>query len=214
MSTDPRRLLGPLATLLACVVLVGIVRRYSEYVPPDFTSEFLLGRRGYFFAGYHVAFYAHLLAGPGCLALALLLVNEPLRDRFPAWHRRLGRGLVGLVLAVLVPSGLWMSRYAISGAVAGAGFATLALATGATVALGWRAAVRRRYAEHRQWMRRCLVLLSSAVVLRLIAGVATLAAFDADWLYPASAWASWLGPLVVHEALRPAARAAPARPAA
>ena len=44
-------------------------------------------------------------------------------------------------------------------------------------------------------MTRLFVLLCSAVVLRLIAGLATLVEFDADWLYPASAWASWLVPL-------------------
>lgn len=202
MPTDPRRLVRPLATLLVCVVLVGIVRGYRHYAPPDFGADFLLGRRNYFFDGYHLAFYVHLIAGPACLALALVLVNDRFRGRFPGWHRRLGRMLAILVLALLVPSGLWMSRYAISGAVAGAGFAMLAVMTAMTVGLGWRAAVRRRYAEHRLWMERCFLLLSSAVVLRLIAGLATLAAWDADWLYPASAWAAWIGPLAVHEAVR------------
>lgn len=202
VPVDPRRLLKPIATLLVCVVLVGIVRGYGRYLPPDFEAEFLLGRRAYFFTGYHWAFYAHLVAGPASLALALLLVNDRFRRRFPGWHRRLGRALAILVLGALVPSGLWMSRHAISGAVAGAGFAALAVATGTTVGLGWRAAVRRRFTEHRLWMERCFLLLSSAVVLRLIAGVATLAATDADWLYPASAWASWLGPIAVHEAVR------------
>lgn len=202
MTVDPRRLLRPLATLLVSVVLAGIVGGYHRYLPPDFEAEFLLGRQAYFFAGYQWAFYAHLAAGPASLALGLLLVSDRLRRRFPAWHRRLGRVLAVLVLGVLVPSGLWMSRYAISGAVAGAGFAALAVATGTTVGLGWRAAVRRHFTEHRLWMERCFLLLSSAVVLRLIAGVATLAAADADWLYPASAWASWLGPIAVHEAVR------------
>ena len=51
-------------------------------------------------------------------------------------------------------------------------------------------------------MTRLFILLCSAVVLRLIAGVAHLTSLDADWLYPASAWASWLGPLAAHESWR------------
>jgi hypothetical protein len=49
-------------------------------------------------------------------------------------------------------------------------------------------------------MMRLYLLLCSAVALRLIAGVATLAGCTVEWLYPASAWASWLGPLGAHEA--------------
>jgi purine-cytosine permease-like protein len=69
------------------------------------------------------------------------------------------------------------------------------VATAACAVLGWRAAVGRRFAAHRTWMARLFVLLCSAVVLRLVAGMATLLGLDADWLYPASAWASWLVPL-------------------
>jgi hypothetical protein len=42
---DPTRLLAPLTGLLVCVVLAGILRTYPRYVPPDFTTDFLLGRQ-------------------------------------------------------------------------------------------------------------------------------------------------------------------------
>ena len=60
----------------------------------------------------------------------------------------------------------------------------------------------RRFADHRLWMWRTFVLLGSAVVLRLIGGLATVADFDALWLYPFSTWASWLVPLLIFEARR------------
>jgi hypothetical protein len=94
---------------------------------------------------------------------------------------------VGVVLLVLVPSGLVMSAFAATGVVAGLGFATLAVATAACAVLGWRAAMQRRFAAHEAWMTRLFILLCSAVVLRLIAGMAFLARFDANWLYPVSA---------------------------
>jgi len=48
-------------------------------------------------------------------------------------------------------------------------------------------------------MERCFALLCSAVVLRIIAGAATIANFSADWIYPFSAWFSWLAPLIILE---------------
>ena len=202
LLVDPRPLLKPLTALLVCVVLAGILRNYPRYLPPDFSSDFLVGREASFRGGYRWAFYAHLVAGPVALLLGLALMSATVRRRAPAWHRALGRMQVGVVLLLLVPSGLVMSAFAATGVFAGLGFATLAVATAACAVLGWRAAVQRRFAVHEAWMTRLFILLGSAVVLRLIAGVAALAGYEADWLYPASAWASWLGPLAAHESWR------------
>lgn len=65
--------------------------------------------------------------------------------------------------------------------------------------MGWRAAAGRRFEEHRRWMWRCFLLLCSAVVVRLVGGLATVTGVDADWVYPLTAWASWLAPLAAFE---------------
>jgi len=57
--TDPRPLLEPLTGLLICIVLVGILRTYPRYLPPDFTSDFLLGRDAYFYGGYQCRTAGH-----------------------------------------------------------------------------------------------------------------------------------------------------------
>jgi hypothetical protein len=51
-------------------------------------------------------------------------------------------------------------------------------------------------------MWRTFVLLCSAVVLRMLGGLATVAHLDAAWLYPASIWASWLVPLLALESIQ------------
>jgi hypothetical protein len=51
-------------------------------------------------------------------------------------------------------------------------------------------------------MSRTFVLLCSAVVIRMIGGLATIAQFDAAWLYPVSTWASWLVPLAIFESIQ------------
>jgi hypothetical protein len=190
-----------LGAVLVWKVTLSVVIGYRDYFPPDFASEFLRGREAYFWSPYRWAFYTHLASGPVSLVLGTVLISERFRKWAPAWHRRLGRAQGVCVLLLVAPSGLWMARYATTGAVAAVGLGTLAIATAACVALGWRAAVRRRFAAHRQWMERTFVLLCSAVVIRTIGGLATVAQFDAPWLYPLSTWASWLAPLAVYEAL-------------
>lgn len=196
-----------LAALLILKVTGGVVLNYRNYLPPNFDSDFLRGREAYFWGSYGWAFYAHIAAGPLSLILGMILIGERFRLSHPKWHRILGRVQGLLVLIVVAPSGLWMAWRAEAGLVAALGFAALAVVTATTVALGWRSAVQRRFAAHRRWMWRCFLLLCSTVVLRLMAGLATVLHIEAGWLDPLAAWASWLVPLAAFE-LSPHGRAA------
>lgn len=203
MRAEGVTVLKSTSLFLACLLILKIVVitwvSYRDYMPPNFESVFLEGRQSYFFREYQWAFYPHILSGPCSLLLGMLLVSERFRRRFPRWHRVLGRTQVACVLLVVAPSGLWMARYAAMGPVAGVGFALLAITTGLTVALGWRAAVRRRFDVHRRWMLRCFVLLCSAIVIRVNGGIGLVAGIEAEWFYIQTAWTSWLVPLLVLE---------------
>jgi len=196
------RVLVGIAVILICKVTLSVLVGYRQYVPPDFGSDFLLGRESYFYGPYGWAFYAHLVSGPTSLVVGTILVSDRFRLRAPKWHRRLGKLQIACVLLLVAPSGLWMARYAATGAMAGAGLGLLAIVTAMCAAAGWRAAVARRFQEHRRWMWRTYILLCSAVVIRMIGGLATVLQFDALWLYPVSCWVSWLAPLMVFESLR------------
>jgi hypothetical protein len=198
-STTLPRVLIILAGLLIFKVTVGVVLKYRDYFPPNFESDFLRGRELYFSGSYHWAFYTHIAAGPIALVLGMILISERFRLKFPKWHRYLGRIQALNVLFLVTPSGLWMAYHAEAGPIAGLGFAALAVVTGMSVALGWRSAVKRRFTDHRRWMSRCFLLLCSTVVLRLIAGLATVTGVQATWVDPLSAWASWLVPLAAFE---------------
>ena len=187
------------ATVLIIKVTVGVVGGYASYFPPDFGAGFLRGRESYFFGSYRWAFTTHIIAGPLTLGFGLLLLSTSVRRSWPAAHRVLGRVQVFLVALVLAPSGLIMAFRAAAGPVAGVGLGVLALLTAATALLGARRAVQQRYAEHRRWMGRCFVLLASAVVLRLIVGLAVVLGQTAAWVDPLATWLCWLGPLAVFE---------------
>lgn len=201
-SRPLRAVLSFLAGLLIVKVTLVVVLNYSNYHPPRFDSDFLRGREHYFSGPYRWAFYAHLLSSPISLLLGMILVSELFRLRFPRWHRLLGRIQVALVLFLVAPSGLWMARYAAAGPVAAVGLAALAVATGTCVALGWRSAMKRRFAEHQRWMWRVFLLLCSAVVLRMIGGLATVIGTTAAWVDPLATWMSWLVPLAVFELIQ------------
>jgi hypothetical protein len=201
-SSVVQRVLAGAAVLLILKVTLSVVIGYRDYLPPDFSADFLLGRELYFYGHYRWAFYAHLVAGPTSLLVGTILVSERFRLRAPIWHRRLGQLQIACVLLVLAPSGLWMARYAMTGAAAAAGLALLAIATAVCAASGWRAAMERRFDDLRRWMWRTYILLCSAVVIRMMGGLATVLQIDAPWIYPFSAWASWLVPLLIFEVLR------------
>lgn len=197
--SQAKRIVAIAAAVVVCKVLVEILRNYPDYLPPNFAADFLLGREGYFWRGYHLSFYVHLTVGPVTLVLGMLLISDRFRSRWPRWHRRLGRAQASFILALLVPSGLWMAAYAASGPIAGAGLAVLAVLTGASVALGWRAAVSRQFNEHRRWMMRCYLCLCSTVILRLMGGVGMVLEIGAPWYGIQATWTSWAIPLLAYE---------------
>ena len=197
--TLPERILALLAGVLILKVTTSVVSNYHNYFPPNFASDFLRGRERHFFGVYQWAFYTHIVSGPVSLILGLILIGERSRARFPKWHRYLGRLQVACVLLLVTPSGLWMAYYAAAGPIAAVGLAALAIATAICVSLGARSAVTRRFADHRRWMWRCYLLLCSAVVLRLIGGLATVTGMTAPWVDPLATWMCWLVPLAAFE---------------
>jgi hypothetical protein len=205
-STKLHSALTLLAGLLICKVTIAVVLGYGNYFPPNFNSDFLRGREQYFSGRYQWAFYPHIVAGPVCLILGMTLISQRFRLRFPKWHRTLGRIQVACILLLVAPSGFWMAYYAAPGRVAGAGFAFLAVLTGTCAALGWRAAVQRRFLVHRRWMLRSFLLLCSAIALRLIGGLATVIGVQAAWFDPLASWLCWISPLAVFELSRLASR--------
>jgi uncharacterized membrane protein len=178
---------------------VAVIANYPDYFPPNFDSDFLRHRQSHFRGIYPWAFFLHIVAGPISLIMGLIVMAERSRARFPRWHRYCGRLQVACVLLLVTPSGLVMAYHAAAGPMAGIGLASLAIATTVAAWLGARAAMQRRFADHRRWMWRCYLLLCSAVVLRLLGGLAMVTGVTTPWFDPLATWISWLLPLTAFE---------------
>lgn len=189
-----------LAVVLILRVLVGILTNYPDYFPPNFDSLFLEGREATFTGVYRAAFYLHIFSGPVVLFNGLIQLSDYVRRHYGGLHRVLGRLQVAVLLLLVLPTSMVMSRHAFGGWPAGLSFLMLSVATGICAIVGVVHARRRRFDAHRRWMLRCYVLICSAVALRLISGAAGLiGTSNAEGAYVIAAWCSWLVPLAVCE---------------
>ncbi len=189
-----------LAALLILRVLVAILANYPDYFPPNFDSLFLQGREKTFTGAYPPAFYIHIFSGPVVLVNGLILLSEYVRRHHRGVHRVLGWVQAAVLLFLVLPTSVVMSRHAFGGWPAGLSFLLLSAAAAGCTIIGVVHACRRRYDQHRRWMLRCYILICSAVALRLISGAAGLIGVPSpETAYIVAAWCSWVIPLAAYE---------------
>lgn len=134
---------------------------------------------------------SHGLFGPLALAIGPWQFLAGSFARRPTLHRRMGwlymLGAFGTGI-----SGLYMSLHAYTGAIAGVGFAGMALALLATTGLGLLAIRRGDVARHRRWMLSSFALIFAAVTFRLWAPLLAFSLGSFEAAYPWIAWISWV----------------------
>ncbi|MFA8016332.1 DUF2306 domain-containing protein [Bremerella cremea] len=188
--------------VLMAKVLVSMVTEYRNYFPPNFEAVFLLGREATFQGAYPPAFYTHIIASPIALLIATYLMLSGKWRTHATLHRRLGKVQLGLVLGLVVPSGIVMSIWSFSGPLAGWGFATQAVATGVTIVVAARYAMRRDFASHQRWATYCFILLIAPLLFRIVAGLTIVTDTETIVGYQINAWLSWVIPLALFELRR------------
>lgn len=120
------------------------------------------------FAQYPVMTHLHVLPGLLYLALAPLQFLSTLRRRNPSYHRRMGRALVAMAVALGIAAlfiGIVIPFSGLPEQVVISIFGTFFLI--ATVK-GFQCARARQFAEHREWMLRAFAIGLSIVTMRLI----------------------------------------------
>jgi uncharacterized membrane protein len=111
---------------------------------------------------------AHVLAAAIINLLGLLQLVPALRRRIPAWHRWAGRTFMVLSLLAAL-SGFYMVwiRGSRLSDVSAAAITLNGILILFAVAMAWRLALQRRFAEHRRWAIRAFLLVSGVWTLRL-----------------------------------------------
>ena len=151
--------------------------------------------------GHFMLTFAHMIGGTGMMALGGLNLYLAFRRRLTRLHQWSGR----LYLAFGIFSSLSAIAVTLSPAHKSAGIIftsltvsllMLACAWMAFAAMGWRAAMNRRFSSHSQWMIRSYVLVWSFVFCRIASRVS-----DVDELGGGEAfiWLSWVLPLILAE---------------
>lgn len=165
------------------------------------------------FAASPAPVVVHVVAAMAYALLGAFQFSAGIRRRHPLWHRRAGRVLVALGLAVAL-SGLWMTlvypRKEGTGdllfvfrLLAGSGMAT-------SVLLGLAAVRRRDIARHRAWMTRAYALALGAGTQAFTVGIGAAVLGSGVVRHDLMMGAGWLVNLVVAEWLirRPGTRRA------
>ena len=150
------------------------------------------------------ALRVHVAAAALCFPLCLALMTRALQRRV-SWHRWLGRVSGGLVLFVLVPSGVVLAFDAKGGWFVSAGFLLSAVIIAGAMIFGVRAARRRDLIAHARAMRHVLGQMSVAVVSRALLVALDAIGVDPSVAYVAALWGPVLASVAVVEwlCLRP-----------
>jgi hypothetical protein len=151
------------------------------------------------------ALKVHVVAAAFALPACLLLSWKRML-RFPRTHRWLGRATGAVVLAALVPAGLYLSLFAKGGAPATVGFAVSGLIVAFAMVRGVRRARAKDYVGHRRCMLHVLAQLSVAVTSRTLLILFDAVGIDPDTAYLVALWVpvlASLGFVEVYVARRP-----------
>jgi uncharacterized membrane protein len=140
----------------------------------------------------------HVAGGVAALLVGPLQFVRRIRARRPAFHRATGRIYV-LACAIGAPAGFVLALGTTAGPVAGIGFAVQAVLWAAFTWLGYRAAVERRFGDHREWMLRSYALTAAAITLRLMLPAALFLGLEFVPAYRVIAWLAWTVNLALFE---------------
>ena len=150
---------GIVVLLIVEIAVVSLLRYVTggDTPPPPIAAN----------AFAHPFLVIHVVASVIALLVGPLQFVRRLRTRRPALHRATGYVYI-TACAIGAPAGFMIALGTTSGPLAASGFATAALLWAAFTWRGLRAAVDRRFAEHREWMLRSWAMTAAAITLRLM----------------------------------------------
>jgi uncharacterized membrane protein YozB (DUF420 family) len=173
-----------------------------RYINFDPTYGFLSLKQAAIDTGWYLpAYYAHVLVSALILVIGFFQVSN-IGRKWIRVHRWLGRVYVSGILMFAAPGGLVMSLFINRGPWVLYSFLIQAGLWFVFTLLALRRILVRDIIAHREWMWRSFALACAAITLRIYIYIFS---FFTDLSQPGAyamiAWASWVGNIVVVEAL-------------
>ena len=178
--------------LLILILNAGIFRVTADYMHVDGNESFLIGKETPLEnPWFHPALIIHGFSS----SISLLFVSLLVLFRIEKYriHRIIGKSTMLLLVFLAFPSGLFLSYYASGGPFGKFLFVMLSFYTIWAVINGYLAIRKKQIQAHRSWMIELLILLCSAIVLRLfIVFFVMVFNWQEDAMYLTAALLSWI----------------------
>lgn len=179
------------------IALVGV-----SYLNPDFSRGYLQGKETLFDSyWFPTGLAVHAASAPIALLLISLLVIFRI-EKMPRIHRLLGKTGLLVVTVLVVPSGWILSYFAMGGTFGKLIFFLLAGYTAFAAMQGYFAIRKKDVFAHKHWMRELLMLLVSAIILRLLLVLFYQLHFMGDTAYNTAAILSWVPSILILKLIR------------
>lgn len=183
--------------LLIQVLNSGIFFVGWSYLQVDFTEKYLIGKEALFNGWlFPVSLIIHAISAPIALLIISLLVLFRFEKKTPVAHRMLGKLALLLGFFLVVPSGIGLSYFAMGGKAGKFIFFFLSGYTAFVILKGYAAARSKAFTEHRYWMLELMLLLCSAILLRIFMGLSYACNWTGDIMYITCALMSWVPGIV------------------
>ncbi|MEG0487229.1 MAG: DUF2306 domain-containing protein [Acinetobacter sp.] len=153
---------------------------------------------------WQFAFKVHVVASSFALIAGFTQFFRLFRSRYPQIHRLSGWLYIITILAFALPSGFILALSAAGGKATQISFILLSVLWGCSTVFALRAALKKQWLLHRDWMIRSFALSLSALSLRSWKMVLYELQPYFDWLtpihiYQLESWLGWVVNLLIAE---------------
>lgn len=149
--------------VISSIICLLIVLKSIDYINPDFTKGFLLGKKESF-EHYKLFLYAHIIASP----IALLAGIFQFSFTHSKHHRLIGKTYVLSILLFASPGGFYMAWFAIGGTLSVINFCLMAILWFHFTYKAYLHAKQRQITKHKVFMIRSFILTNSAIFIRVL----------------------------------------------
>lgn len=184
-------------SIIALGTLLFVVS--SKYFDPSFKSGYLIGRSHESLDLFRVMVLVHLISASLLLLITTFLVFYRIEEQWPSLHRISGKIVLLTGILALVPSGYYLSYFALGGLAGKLLFSLLTSLSLISLINIYRQAIQRSFHAHRKWVIRFYIFLTSALWLRLNMFIIFYHFGSTEKNYLIAALLSWVPQLLIFE---------------